>query len=382
MVELIDFFVAADKAANALHVGMHHHRTEEVGVHRVKRELDQLHIAEALKAVGRLEDILPAAAHKNVFVAGRAVVAGVKIAVTVQHLGMVQHHTGAPGGTDAQLHVSGHVLAKVQHPLALWRADDLHRRQTLLLGNPFALLRDQPGADVRAHRLAKEGYRGGFVHGLAVVNFGGCDLGGVHVPALVGAQQRGAAVGVGHLQPANQRGVVGKIVIDVPVADIADRPALPQPDFNAGRTGQQLGYIVALHLYAMAVAGPARRQHPFADTPAVDVQRVNAHGRHLKHRPPHRLCGAELLPEADGRLALVNGRGDPDSVLLHNPWSPLFSVFRPAGLAPGRSAAAADRPAVCPQYIRFAGGCQEEGTNRLKITREKQKETGASHRGF
>ncbi|MBR2481641.1 MAG: hypothetical protein IKB58_02140, partial [Oscillospiraceae bacterium] len=156
---------------------MHDHGAEAIGIHRVKGVLHELNVAEALEGVGGLEDVLAAAENIGVLVARMAEVARVEVALSVQHLGVMNDDAVAALSLCADLHVARHVLSEVQNQLSLGRAEDLDGRQALVLGDPFAVLRDELALDRGIeHRLADALDGCGLIYRLAVVDIGEGDL--------------------------------------------------------------------------------------------------------------------------------------------------------------------------------------------------------------
>ena len=86
----------------------------------------------------RLENVVFAARNIKVFVFGTAVVFGIKIAVLVKHLGVMDKYARAALCLDAHLDVAGHILTKVDNALAPRRFDKGDRRNSFLLGYPLA----------------------------------------------------------------------------------------------------------------------------------------------------------------------------------------------------------------------------------------------------
>lgn len=296
---------------------MHGNGAEAVGIRGVKGVFGQPDVAEALEGIGRLEDILLSAADVNVFVLCRAVIGIVEVAVAVQHLAVMHHNPAPARGTDSDFHVTGHVLTEVDHQLVFRRAEDCNRGNPLMLGNPLAHLRNQPGLYRVLHRFADRFDRRGQVDRFAHINIGREHRRCQDIPAGGSCNRVGGAVGIGQGQRGDEGHMIGGVMVVVTVADAADRPALPDTEREQVFPGaEHAGDIVGLHLDAVFVGCPAGCQDGVPDACAVEFGGVDPDCGRLK-----RCFFQRFVAEREGLLVAVDRhpriarRGDPASIV-------------------------------------------------------------------
>ena len=317
VIQLVDLFVAAAVRTGALHIGIDGDGGEVCQIHSFEGILGQPDVAEALEAVAGLEHIGFTTADIGHFASGVAVVGVVEVAVGIQHFAVVQHDAAAPGGGDGNLHIAGHILAKVDDLLALGGDDQFHGSQMFLLGDVLAYLGDHLAADLDGPGVAQQLNFGGLVHGLAVVDLGEGDFVCVNLPIGAGGDALLGAVGKKDVQPSQSADLVGKITVVALEADITHSPALACADGEGVVAFQQGGDVIGLILDTLFVAGPAGSQNVLANPLAVEVGDVGAHGGGAEGGLLYGLIKGELLYKGTGGNVGIHRGGDPDSVLFH-----------------------------------------------------------------
>ena len=269
VVQLIDLLVAAGEITGALHFRMHHHRPEGVQIHRFQRIFLQPHVAEALEGVGRLVNFLTTTEDIGHLIGSRAHIALVEIALLVQYLCVAQHNFAATLSCQANFHIAGHILTKIQHQFPLGCADQLHGSKPLLLGDPLADLGNQLVLVIHGDSLAQIGRLQGLVHGLAVVKFRIGHLASIGIPAFVGEDGFLGAVGIHDLQPGND-GLAGEMAAVLGTHTLlTQRPANTHADLQQIFPTEHSGHIIFLVLHPGAIVGKAGSKYALTDAAAV-----------------------------------------------------------------------------------------------------------------
>jgi hypothetical protein len=249
---------------------------------------------------------------------GAAQVLGVELALAlaaaVQLLAVAQRHGLAAAALQAHAHDADDVLAHVVEEAARRRRQPRHGRAQRgdahglvglghEAGGRVGAQRDRlPGRVVEARLVPAPGQAPRVV-ALAVLQVGLQPGAGSAAPLRVAAPVLHAAVGIGDAQLGLERELLA--VDAAPAhADLAAVPAVGQRGAQrVGAGAQQRGDVVGLHLQALRVVRPARRQGLVAHRPAIHPQLVDALGGGVQPRLADGLV--ELQAAAQQRQGLA-----------------------------------------------------------------------------